>query len=99
MRVCHSASTAERRSWLKWLLTLAWTEVNFCRVSSVDPPLEQWALDVPEAEWVLHIHHHHEADHLGGCVKQRNELAGFQERGMRRPLAVRDHHRQSLHLL
>ena len=29
---CHSASAAERRSWLKWLWTLAWTEANFWRV-------------------------------------------------------------------
>ena len=37
-----------------------------CLVANVDPSLEQQVLDVPEAERVLHIHHHDEADHLGG---------------------------------
>ena len=38
-------------------------------MAGVDPALEKQVLDVPEAERVPRIHHHHEADHLGRGVE------------------------------
>jgi len=38
-------------------------------MADVDPALEQQVLEVPERQRVLHVHHHHEADHLGRGVE------------------------------
>jgi len=35
-------------------------------VADIDAALEQQILDVPQAEREPHVHHHHQADHLGG---------------------------------
>ena len=38
-------------------------------VAQIDPALEQQVFDIAKAERVFHLHHHHEADHLGRGVK------------------------------
>ena len=37
----------------------------YCLVADINTPLEQQVLDIPQAQREPHLHHHHEADHLG----------------------------------
>ena len=46
-------------------------------VADVDPAFEQQVLDVPEAQGVLRVHHHHQADHFGRGVEVAERAGGF----------------------
>ena len=45
-------------------------------VADVDDPLEQQALDVTQGKRVFHVHHDHDADHLGRRVEPAKRAVG-----------------------
>ena len=43
-------------------------------MADVDPALGQEILDVPQRQWVPHVHHYDQTDHFGELLKYRNGL-------------------------
>jgi hypothetical protein len=46
-------------------------------VAQVDPALKQEVLDVPQRQREPHIHHHHQADHLGRGIEVAERTGGL----------------------
>ena len=46
-------------------------------MADVDPTLEQQVLDVPQRQLEPHLHHDHQADHLGRGVEVAERTGGF----------------------
>ena len=68
-------------------------------MADVDPALEQQVLDVPQRQLEPHLHHDHQADHLGRGVEVAERTGGFAGARHGAALTVIAPCRQSVQLL